>query len=535
MNKDLDILACGSAVVDHIHSTDALLGPESKGFVWESRSLIGGVALNHLTWAAVLGLKAAIMGPGAADAEGDFLRRGMDRFGINHDSLLKASRRTSVSHIYVDRRGERAIYQELGATVDLDLAMARSFRGLIGRARFLSTEVSQLKLKPVLALLLSARRQGTRSFLDLDITPGQACGTQALGTRAELKAVLAAATWVKTGVEAARELTGGAGLTEDLAGLAQALHQALGKPRGAWVAITAGARGCGLADGRRALAIPACRGIKAKDSTGAGDAFMGGLMAGTALGLALMDLGALANACGAACVEKFGACADPERSRRRVLQLYRGRTFKAPVFRPAPPREGGADWAGGRFAAACLEELAAMHLADKPQAVLAARDLILAARRAGHGLHLTGIGKSEYVARYLAASLSSTGTPAFFLHGTEAVHGSAGQVRRGDVVIAISNSGETHELKAAVGLLQAQGAHIIGVTGQPASWLGRRSCVVLESRVRREGDRLGMAPRASVMAQTLVLQALAVELQEAGKLDKDGFQRWHPGGRLGAR
>jgi arabinose-5-phosphate isomerase len=535
MKKGLDILACGSTVVDHIHSTDALLGPESKGFVWQSRSLIGGVALNHLTWAAVLGLKAAIMGPGAADAEGDFLRQGMDRFGINHDHLLKTSPRSSVSHIYVDRRGERAIYQELGASVDLDLAMARSLHGVISRTRFLSTEVSQLKLKPVLDLLQSARRQGARSFLDLDITPSQACGTQALGTRAVLRAVLAAATWVKTGVEAARELTGEAGLTQDLAGLAKALHRALDKPQGAWVAITAGAKGCGLADGRQALAIPACPRVKARDSTGAGDAFMGGLIAGTALGLALKDLGALANACGAACVEEFGACADPERSRRRVLQLYHGRAFKAPGFQPAPARSGEADWAGGRFATACVKDLAAMPLADKPQAVRAARDLILAARHARHSLHLTGIGKSEYVARYLAASFSSTGTPAFFLHGTEALHGSAGQVCKGDVVIAISNSGETQELKAAVSLLKSLGALIIGVTGQPKSWLGRQSSVVLDSHVWHECDRLGLAPRASVMAQILVLQALGVELQAAQKLDKAAFKRWHPGGSLGAR
>jgi arabinose-5-phosphate isomerase len=534
MKRDLDILACGSTVVDHIHSTDALLGPESKGFVWQSQSLIGGVALNHLTWAAVLGLKAAVMGPGADDAEGRFLRQGMDGFGIRHDSLLKSSRKTSVSHIYVDRRGERAIYQELGATVELDMAMARSFIGLVGRSRFLSTEVSQLRLKPVLALLKAASRQGTRSFLDLDIAPSQACGTQALGSRAELKAVLSAVTWVKTGVEAARELCGGEGLTEDLASLARALHKSLGKPKGAWVAITGGSRGCGLADGRQALAIPACKGIKAKDSTGAGDAFMGGLIAGTALGLGLKDMGALANACGAACVEKFGACADPGSSRQRVLKLYQGRAFKAPVFAQAPASVQASSFAGGSFAKACVEELAAMRVEEQRQVLLAARDLILAARRAGCSLHLTGIGKSEYVARYMAASLSSTGTPAFFLHGTETLHGSAGQVRKGDVVIAISNSGETLELKAAVGLLKAQGAQVIGVTGRPSSWLGKQSRVALNSGVRREGDALGMAPRASVMAQILVLQALAVELQAAQRLDKAAFKRWHPGGSLGS-
>ena len=102
-----------------------------------------------------------------------------------------------------------------------------------------------------------------------------------------------------------------------------------------------------------------------------------------------------------------------------------------------------------------------------------ARDLILEAERNKNRVHVTGIGKPGHVAGYIASLLSSTGTPAYELHGTEAVHGSSGQVQEGDVVIAISNSGETNELKATVETLKRNGAKIISVTGNPESWLDK--------------------------------------------------------------
>jgi arabinose-5-phosphate isomerase len=159
--------------------------------------------------------------------------------------------------------------------------------------------------------------------------------------------------------------------------------------------------------------------------------------------------------------------------------------------------------------------------------------LILDAEGRGRRVHVTGVGKCEYVAGYIASSYSSTGTPAFFLHATEAGHGASGQVAEGDVVIAISNSGETGELKAAVDTLQRNGARILGVGGRPESWLARHCEVFLRAGVRREGDELDLAPRNSVLAEILVLNALGVALQHHKRFTAEQFKAYHPGGSLG--
>ena len=145
---------------------------------------------------------------------------------------------------------------------------------------------------------------------------------------------------------------------------------------------------------------------------------------------------------------------------------------------------------------------------------LRAVELIQACEKNNGRVHITGIGKPSYVAGYIASLMSSTGTPAYVLHGTEAVHGSSGQVREGDVVIAISNSGETAELKATITTVKNNGAKIISVTGNPDSWLAKEGDAFLFAGVKREGDTLNRAPRASILAETLVLQGLSMILQD---------------------
>nr|UWI50139.1 SIS domain-containing protein [Clostridioides difficile] len=162
-----------------------------------------------------------------------------------------------------------------------------------------------------------------------------------------------------------------------------------------------------------------------------------------------------------------------------------------------------------------------------------ARDLIFEAERNHGRVHVTGIGKPGHVSGYISSLLSSTGTPAYVLHGTEAVHGSSGQVLDGDVVIAISNSGETQELKATVETLKANGAKIIGVSGNINSCLNNYSDTFLFAGVKQEGDCLNKAPRASILAETIVLQSLSVALQYAKGIDAKQYLKWHPGGSLG--
>lgn len=167
------------------------------------------------------------------------------------------------------------------------------------------------------------------------------------------------------------------------------------------------------------------------------------------------------------------------------------------------------------------------------ESVRKAAGIILESEKKGGRVHVTGIGKPGHVAGYIASLLSSTGTSAYELHGTEAVHGSSGQVKPGDVVIAISNSGETVELKATLETLLANGAHIISCTGNAESWLAKHSEVCLVAHADMEGDNLNKPPRASIISEILVLQCLSVVLQNEKKLDLEQYVKWHPGGSLG--
>ncbi|MFL2061484.1 SIS domain-containing protein [Marinilactibacillus psychrotolerans] len=162
-----------------------------------------------------------------------------------------------------------------------------------------------------------------------------------------------------------------------------------------------------------------------------------------------------------------------------------------------------------------------------------AAKLIQSAEKKGNRVHVMGIGKPSYVAGYCASLLSSTGTPAYELDGTEAVHGSSGQVIPGDIVIAISNSGETKELLYSVETVKSNGAKVIGLSKNIMTSLSRLSEVALVSEVIDEGDDLNKPPRASILNQIIVLQCLSVLLQEAKELDMGSYLKWHPGGTIG--
>ncbi|MDO4262135.1 MAG: SIS domain-containing protein [Eubacteriales bacterium] len=167
------------------------------------------------------------------------------------------------------------------------------------------------------------------------------------------------------------------------------------------------------------------------------------------------------------------------------------------------------------------------------EALTAAKKMILEAEAAKNRVHVTGIGKPGHVAGYAASLFSSTGTPAYELHGTEAVHGSSGQVLPGDVVIAISNSGETAELKATVETLKKNGAKLIALTGKAESWLAKTCDVALIAGVEQEGDSMNKPPRASILVEIMMLQCLSVLLQNEKKLTPEVYVKWHPGGSLG--
>lgn len=148
---------------------------------------------------------------------------------------------------------------------------------------------------------------------------------------------------------------------------------------------------------------------------------------------------------------------------------------------------------------------------------------------------VTGIGKSGLVARKIVATLTSTGTPALFLHPVEGLHGDLGMVTDRDVVIAISNSGETAEILNLVPSLKKIGAHIIALTGALESTLARSSQVVVDVGVEREACPLGLAPTSSTTAALVLGDALAVALMRQRKFGEKDFALFHPGGSLGER
>jgi arabinose-5-phosphate isomerase len=180
-----------------------------------------------------------------------------------------------------------------------------------------------------------------------------------------------------------------------------------------------------------------------------------------------------------------------------------------------------------------IEAQAVAALADRlDERFLDALEMVLNCRGR---VVVSGMGKSGHIARKIASTLASTGTPAFFVHPGEASHGDLGMITRDDVVIALSNSGESPELVTIVPLIKRTGARLISVTGKPQSTLAREADVHLDASVEREACPLGLAPTASTTAALALGDALAVALLDARGFGAEDFARSHPGGALGRR
>ena len=164
------------------------------------------------------------------------------------------------------------------------------------------------------------------------------------------------------------------------------------------------------------------------------------------------------------------------------------------------------------------------------QRFLDAVSLILASRGR---VVVSGIGKSGHIARKIASTMASTGTPAFFVHPAEASHGDLGMITRDDVLVAISNSGESAELLAIVPMIKREGARLIAMTGNSASTLASEADVHLDAGVAQEACPMNLAPTASTTAALALGDALAIALLDARGFGPEDFARSHPGGSLG--
>jgi arabinose-5-phosphate isomerase len=156
--------------------------------------------------------------------------------------------------------------------------------------------------------------------------------------------------------------------------------------------------------------------------------------------------------------------------------------------------------------------------------------------RSSHGrVVVSGMGKSGLIGQKIASTMASTGTPAFFLHPAEGIHGDLGMIMKGDVVIALSNSGETEEVLRILPVIKRLGAHLISMTGNPGSTLSRAGDVFLDVSVREEACPLGLAPTASTTAALAMGDALAVALLLKRGFRAEDFALFHPGGALGKK
>ncbi|MBN2645167.1 MAG: KpsF/GutQ family sugar-phosphate isomerase [Desulfuromonadaceae bacterium] len=148
---------------------------------------------------------------------------------------------------------------------------------------------------------------------------------------------------------------------------------------------------------------------------------------------------------------------------------------------------------------------------------------------------ITGMGKSGLICQKIAATMASTGTPAFFLHPAEGIHGDLGMLMKGDVVLAVSNSGETEEILRILPVIKRLGLKLITMSGNPASTLSRAGDVSLDISVDREACPLGLAPTASTTATLAMGDALAIALLRIHEFKPEDFALFHPGGALGKR
>jgi len=299
VTPNVDVVGIGSCGVDYFAIVPRLLGPEEKINADRMEIHAGGVTGNNLTQVARLGASTGWLGQIGDDENGRlitqaFVDDGMDLSGVE---VVKGEH-SSMTWIPVDAQGERCIYMFPNVNGKITPHQVRNrFAPHIQRAKHFHTEASQLPIAPVREAIEIARQAGVRVLFDLDVAPSF-FAQMSLGTQAELTELLKSVDVLKPCKAAARELTGESDwdrIADDLLGLGPSM-----------VAVTQGAEGCLLANRKQRVHVPAFK-VDAVDTTGAGDAFMGGLSYGILQGWDFERVGIFANACAALCCTKIGA------------------------------------------------------------------------------------------------------------------------------------------------------------------------------------------------------------------------------------
>jgi sugar/nucleoside kinase (ribokinase family) len=299
MNKTVDVVGIGSCTVDYFAIVPRLLGPEEKINATRMEIHAGGVTANNLTQVARLGASTGWLGLIGDDENGRIIQKAFADDGADLSGIeIVKGEHSSLTWIPVDAEGERCIYMFPNVTGKISVYQVTTrFAPHIRKAKHFHTEASQLPIAPVKEAMRVAREAKVRVLFDLDVSPGFFCQSD-LGTQEELTESLKLVDVLKPCKAAARELTG----ESDYDKIAEKLLK-LGP---SLVAITMGTDGCLIASAKQKAHVPAFK-VEVVDTTGAGDAFMGGLSYGLLQGWDLERVGLFANACAALCCTKVGA------------------------------------------------------------------------------------------------------------------------------------------------------------------------------------------------------------------------------------
>lgn len=343
-----EVFGCGSNVVDVIFRTKALPKAGEKGYFDPNvkvpeAEIVGGVTLNHLAWARKFNVPTGLLALQGTDPHGIMIREKLESMGVDNSKIwVKSNHRTSLSHIVLDKDGERAIIMAPGSTSDINKDVMKSqFSSLLQTSRIATTEISQLPLDAVEELISSA---GGITMLDVDVPPSIAVTDADLGDLPTLLRCCQTCDVLKPTMDAAGELLAlaaskgtscdelgmGIELADTADGIAAQLLEAFEGV--GLVAVTDGAKGAGMAlrGLEETVHIPGFEGVQQIDATGAGDAFFGGLIAGLYHECnatlpkdvaALRKVGKMGAAAGAACCEVLGALPVDNVSRTRVETL----------------------------------------------------------------------------------------------------------------------------------------------------------------------------------------------------------------------
>ena len=299
MASNVEVVGIGSCTVDYFAIVPRLLAAEEKINATRMEIHAGGVTANNLTQVARLGASTGWLGLIGDDENGRIIQKAFadDHMDVSGIEIVKHEL-SSLTWIPVDAAGERCIYMFPNVTGKItELQVATRFASHIKKARHFHTEASQLPILPVKAAMHIAHDAGVRVIFDLDVSPSFFCAA-GLGTQEELTAGLTLVDVLKPCKAAARELTG--------EGDYEKIAKALLKLGPKLVAITLGADGCLIATAKELVHVPAFK-VDVVDTTGAGDAFMGGLSYALLQNWDLKRVGLFANACAALCCTKVGA------------------------------------------------------------------------------------------------------------------------------------------------------------------------------------------------------------------------------------